>query len=57
MGNLSLRTTQALPDALVTNLCSKKRKVRPGTSREGPEGECRYSSVLSLTSAIDGVGG
>jgi hypothetical protein len=27
------------------------------TGHEGPEGEWRYSSTLSLTSALDGVGG
>jgi len=30
-------------------------KVHPRTGHEGPEGE--YSSTLSLTSALDGVGG
>ena len=34
-----------------------KCKVHPRTGHEGPEGEQRYSSTLSLTSAIDGVGG
>jgi hypothetical protein len=29
----------------------------PRTGHEGPEGEQRYSSTLSLTSAIDVVGG
>jgi hypothetical protein len=33
-----------------------KGKVYPRTGREGPEGEKRYSSTLSLTSALDGVG-
>jgi hypothetical protein len=32
-------------------------KVQPGTCHEGPEEEHRYSSTLSLTSALDGVGG
>ena len=31
-------------------------KVRPRTGHEGPEGEQRYSSTLSLTSALDGCG-
>jgi hypothetical protein len=31
-------------------------KVHPRTGHEGPEEE-RYSSTLSLTSALDGVGG
>jgi hypothetical protein len=34
-----------------------KGKVRLRTGYEGPEGELRYSSTLSLTSALDGVGG
>ena len=34
-----------------------KVKVRPKTGHEGPEGEQRYSYTLSLTSALDGVGG
>jgi len=32
-----------------------KGKVRPGTGHEGPEWEKRYSSTISLTSAVDGV--
>jgi hypothetical protein len=31
----------------------KKGKVLPRTGHEGPEGEYRYSSTLSLTSALD----
>jgi hypothetical protein len=34
-----------------------KGKGRPRTGHEGPEGEERYSSTFSLTSALDGVGG
>ena len=34
-----------------------KGKFHPRTSHEGPEGEQRYSSTLSLTSALDGVSG
>jgi hypothetical protein len=34
-----------------------KGKVHPRTCHEGPEGEHRYSSTLSLTSVPDGVGG
>ena len=33
-----------------------KGKVHPTTIHEGPEGEYRYSSTHSLTSAIDGGG-
>jgi hypothetical protein len=32
-------------------------KFHPRTGHEGPEGELRYSSTLSLTSALDGVVG
>ena len=32
-------------------------KVHPRTGHEGPDGEYKYSSTLSLTSALDGVGG
>ena len=31
-----------------------KGKVHPRTGQEGPEGEWRYSSTLSLTLALDG---
>jgi hypothetical protein len=34
-----------------------KGTVQPKTGHEGPEGEWRYSSTFSLTSALDGVGG
>jgi rRNA maturation protein Nop10 len=33
-----------------------KDKVYPRTGHEGPVGEQRYSSTLSLTSALDGGG-
>jgi hypothetical protein len=33
-----------------------KDKVDPRTGHEGPEGEQRYSSTVSLTSALDRVG-
>jgi len=32
-------------------------KVYPRAGHEGPEGEWRYSSTLSLPSALDGAGG
>jgi len=35
----------------------KVDKVHPRTDHEDPEGEYRYSSTLSLNSALDGVGG
>ena len=34
-----------------------KGKSHPRTGHEGPQGEYRYRSTLSLTSALDGVGG
>jgi hypothetical protein len=34
-----------------------KDKVHPRTGHEGPEEKKRYSSTLSLTSTLDGVGG
>ena len=34
-----------------------KGKGRPRTGHEGPEREKRYSSTLSITSALDRVGG
>jgi hypothetical protein len=36
---------------------SVKFKVHPKTDREDPEGEQRYGSTLSLTSALEVVGG
>jgi len=33
----------------------KKSKLHPITCYEGPKGEYRYSSAISLTSALDGV--
>jgi hypothetical protein len=35
-------------------VCRLKGKFRPRTGHEGPEGEWRYSSTLSLTSALGG---
>ena len=35
----------------------KKGKGRPRTGHEGSEGEQRYRTAISLTSALDGVGG
>jgi hypothetical protein len=36
--------------------CGLKCKFHPRIGHKGPEGESRYSSTLSLTSALDGVG-
>jgi len=38
-------------------MCKGKSKVHPGTDHEGPEREYRYNCTLSLTSALEGVGG
>jgi hypothetical protein len=35
----------------------QKDKIHPRTEHEGPQGKQRYSSKLSLTSALDVVGG
>ena len=44
----------ALPgSSTLTNI--GKSKVQPDTGHEGPEGNERYSSTLSLNSALDGV--
>jgi len=40
-----------------SNIVVVKSKVRSRQGHEGPEEEYRYSSTLSLTSALDGVGG
>ena len=37
--------------------CERENKAHPTTGHKDPEGEQRYSSILSLTSALDGVGG
>jgi len=41
--------------SIITIKC--KDKVHPRTGHEGTEGRKRYSSTLSLTSALEGVGG
>ena len=40
-------------ETAVTPVAGVKLVVRPRTGYEGPEGEERYSSTLSLTSALD----
>jgi hypothetical protein len=44
---------------IATSMISKgeKRKFHPRTGLEDSEGEQRYSSILSLTLVLDGVGG
>jgi len=46
----------ALLDKRVTDIKGKEGNVHPRTGHDGPEGEQRYSSTLSLTSALDGGG-
>ena len=41
----------------ILNLGKDKGKFHPRTGHEGPEGEERYSSNLSLALALDVVGG
>ena len=41
----------------ILSLLIYRSKVRPRTGHEDPGGELRHSSTLSLTSALDGVGG
>jgi hypothetical protein len=45
------------PKLPVETAVKGKGKVHPITGHEGPEGEQRYSSTLSLTSKVDGGGG
>jgi len=39
------------------NYVKDKGNIHPRRGHEGPEGDYRYSSTQSLTSALDGVGG
>jgi hypothetical protein len=41
----------------IDHVTCSKGNVHHGTGHGGPEGEYRYSSTLSLTSMLDGVGG
>ena len=50
------QTLRRLTQMKRTRECYIIRKVHPRTGHEG-EGECRYSSTLSLNSALDGVVG
>jgi len=52
IGTLSLSISL---NSLILQKGKGKGKVHPRTGHEGPEGEYRYSSTLSLTSALDGV--
>jgi len=47
----------ALTDMMKGVKVKGRGKVHPRTGYEGPEGEKTYTSTLSLTSALDGVGG
>ena len=48
-----------LSSRMVQNICKGKGKgkLHPTSRNEGPKGEQRYSSTLSLTSTPDGVVG
>ena len=46
-----------LTNAFARKLGKGKGKDRPRTSHECPYRDYRYTSILSLTSALDGVGG
>ena len=50
-------TACQLPPLSCCVIYKGKGKIHPRTGYEGPEGEYRYSSALSLASALDGVGG
>ena len=45
---------QVFTSTLYPTIIIPPLKVRPRTGLEGPEGKKRYSSTLSLTSALDG---
>ena len=54
--SLSLNKDILTHDAFFLQIYKGKGTVHPRTGHEGPEGELRYSSTLSLTSALDGGG-
>jgi hypothetical protein len=53
----AMYTSWAVHTNILIRLYNVKGKVHPRTGHEGPEEELRYNSTLSLTSALDGVGG
>jgi hypothetical protein len=52
-----LSHSHVTPEISLAECSSGKGKAHPRTGHEGPEGELRYRSTLSLTSALNGVGG
>jgi hypothetical protein len=52
--NISLSSSENVKCFRLKVVGKVKGKVRPITGQEGREAEKRYSSTLSLTSAIDG---
>jgi len=52
-----VRTSNSIQPTLFIHEGKGKGKVHLRTGHEVPEGEKRYSSTLSLTSALDGVSG
>jgi len=55
--NLNTHFRQNVTSHVVACKGKGKGKFHPRTGYEGPEGEYRYSSILSLTSSLVGVGG
>jgi len=54
---LSGPTNTILEKEGARSLGKVKGKGQPRTGHEGPDAEYRYSSILSLTSALGGMGG
>ena len=55
-GNIRTRSSSRQIPIFFMNNKSQKGKAHPRTSHEGPKWEIKYSSILSLTSALDGGG-
>jgi hypothetical protein len=53
---ITLQKLQMMHEAVIVQTTIGKGKVHHRTGHEGPEGEQRYSSTLSLTSVLDGGG-
>ena len=54
---ITTRLKHKMMNFYINSLLKGKCKVHPRTGHDGPEGEWRCYSTLSLTSALDGVGG
>ena len=53
---IGVRIIKEMPGSVASGTHCSKGKDHPRTDHEGPEGEQRYSSTLSLASALDGGG-